>query len=897
MHRHLDHLFPNLSTASFTPQDSSHAVVDALAHLEASNDAYGQDEALAYVLLCLPASNSSPDQSDDNPELERHFAQQLQRTYRGDAPARFLRFVDNVHRHFNKSVKGGPVFDLYLKGTSIVQSSGTGKTRLVLELARRAPLLYLCVRRKARHQRSSVKNGFPLAEQNLYKFFCNATSTSTASCDLQVAAFIGAWFETLSSKLNAYTTAQDKYLFLVQLNDFGGPGYSQRQPFFSEVLVAARLKLVRNTTTSSSTGQKCVFSACLDSAVSDLGHQLGPVRDWLWDQHKDEYQSLGIKRPPVFVAFDECVELIVPKSGRSADDHQLNSLRRAWHHILQLEHKQDTVTFWLLLLSTNTGAAKLIEPQDLQGSARARDKQPLPVFVGLGFDVLYGRPLWGSLPLETFWEVAEFKLLGAKEFDANNAVLCYNLVASRLALRLVPIHHGDSALFGEQKTLITQSIDRHMRILHQVIQHTSLAIVTPSEPVLAVAAAHIMLSAPSKDGKSYPMPAYAKIIDTFTMKCLPMLGTDFLRGTHGKFMARFALMAAWDAVKLPLLQSEQSDPASIVARPVLLQSFLQQLATLDQQGTSVINNAIHAVCQQVRNQLSCSSPSGSSTKTHDTSNDDEDVAAWLNFTHFDTLPHGISCISPNYLWYCWKRGVAIQMAHGQPGVDGIIPVFVGRLSQKFRVPDQCHLQADEVDAMDEGQVARQMTYIAWEAKYRDQAMSSREASDPARSGPNLLLAACDADLHAQMDAADIRTPLRQPLTRASLVTVYADLGTEQAFSAGRNHQPQVDLVTQPDGSHAFLRLWIRGINDSQVYPCFDVLGIRAKLTALFKTVTHTPSYKEDNQIPSIMWNSGAHPESQSRVSDGPPPSSLPWSSWLRPPADGKSNNDGEPMDI
>ncbi|SPO31357.1 uncharacterized protein UTRI_06487 [Ustilago trichophora] len=700
----------------------------------------------------------------------------------------------NNFKELIESVKGGPVFDSYLKGTSIVQSSGTGKTRLVLELARRAPLLYLCVRRKACHQHSSVKNGFPLAEQNLYEFFCDATSTSTASCDLQVAAFIGAWFETLSSKLNAYTTAQDKYLFLVQLNDFGGPGYSQCQPFFSEVLVAARLKLVRNTTTSSSTGQKCVFSACLDSAVSDLGHQLGPVRDWLWDQHKDEYQSLGIERPPVFVAFDECVELIVPKSGHSADDHQLNSLRRAWHHILQLEHKQDTVTFWLLLLSTNTGAARLIEPQDLQGSARAQDKQPLPVFVGLGFDVLrsdwptldspngvsnvrhlrsYGRPLWGSLPLETFWEVAKFKLLGAKEFDANNAVLCYNLVALRLALRLVPIHHGNLALFGEQKTLITQSIDRHMRILHQVIQHTSLAIVAPSEPVLAVAAAHIMLSAPSKDGESYPMPAYAKIIDTFTMKCLPTLGTDFLRGTHGKFMARFALMAAWDAVKLPLLQSKQSDPASIVARPVLLQSFLQQLATLDQQGTSVINNAIHAVCQQVRDWLSRSSPSGSSAKTHDTSNDDEDVAAWLNFTHFDTLPHGISCISPDYLWYCWKRGVAIQMAHGQPGVDGIIPVFVGQLSQKFRASDQCHLQADEVDAIDEGQAARQMTYIAWEAKYRVQAMSSTEASDPARSGPKLLLAACDADLHAQMDAADSSTPLRQPLTRAFETAAYA----------------------------------------------------------------------------------------------------------------------------
>ncbi|SPO28786.1 uncharacterized protein UTRI_04664 [Ustilago trichophora] len=774
VHRRLVHLFPNLSTVSFIPEDCGHAVVDALARLEQSNDVT-QDEALAHILLRLPASNSSPDRSKDNPELERHFAQQLQRTYRGDAPARFLRFVDNVHRHFTKSVKGVPFFDSYLKGTSIVQSSGTGKTRLVFKLAKRAPLLYVCVRRKAPHQRSSVKNGFPLAEQNLFEFFRNATSATRASCDLQVAAFIGAWFETLSSKLNEYTTAQDKYLFLVQLNDFGGPGYSQRNPFSTQCLS---------------------LPASNYSARFETGYGIST---------KSNLNLLVSNAPPVFVAFDECVDLIVPKSGRSADDHQLNSLRRAWHHMLQLEKKQDNVTFWLLLLSTNTGAAQLIEPQDLQASARAPEKQPLPVFIGLGFDVLrsdrprldspndvsnvrhlrsYGRPLWGSLPLETFWEVAEFKLLGAKEFNANDAVLCYNLLASRLALRLVPTHHGDSALFGEQKSLITRSIDRHMRILHQVIQHTSLAIVTPSEPVLAVGAANIMLAAPSRDGKSDPMPAYAKIIDTFT--------------THA--------------------------------------------------------------CNR---------------NTDGNSNSDEDVGAWLNFTHFDTLPHGISCISPDYLWYCWKRGVAIQMAHGQPGVDGIIPIFVGRLSQKFRAPDQSHLQADEVDAIDERQVARQMTYIAWEAKYRDQAMSRAEASDQARSGPTLLLAACDADLHAQMDAADSSTPLRQPLTRASLVTVIADLGTEQAFSDGRNLPPRADLVTHRDGSHTFLHLWIRGIKDPQVYPCFDVLGIRAKLMALFKTVTDTPSYEEDNKIPSIMWNSEAHPESQSHVSDGPPPSRCP----------------------
>ena len=323
----------------------------------------------------------------------------------------------------------------------------------------------------------------------------------------------------------------------------------------------------------------------------------------------NRYQALGIDCPPVFVAFDECVELIVPKPGRKTEDHQLNSLRRAWHHLLELQAKKNTETFWLVLLSTNTGAAELIVPQNLQGSTRARDEEPLPIFVGLGFDVLrgeqpalaspsdafdtryvrsYGRPLWASLPFDTFWEVAQLKLLGARPLSSTESEVCYNLLAARLSLQSIPTHLGDAALFSKQKTLATKSVDRHMRILQRVVDHTSLMVSAPSEPVLAIAAALIMLKDTSRHSDSGPRPPpnYAAVIDTFTTQSLPTLGPAFLKGAHGEFMARFAMMAAWDAIKLDLRQSKRRNRDQGDRRDAASIHHIQSSAAARLSGTS-----------------------------------------------------------------------------------------------------------------------------------------------------------------------------------------------------------------------------------------------------------------------------------------------------------------------
>lgn len=55
----------------------------------------------------------------------------------------------------------------------------------------------------------------------------------------------------------------------------------------------------------------------------------------------------------------------------------------------------------------------------------------------------------------------------------------------------------------------------------------------------------------------------------------------------------------------------------------------------------------------------------------------------INFTHFVQLNEDLAIITPDFLYYCWCRGTAIQCSFGQPGIDGIIPCYWGSLDQPF----------------------------------------------------------------------------------------------------------------------------------------------------------------------------------------------------------------------
>ncbi|SNX85123.1 uncharacterized protein MEPE_03832 [Melanopsichium pennsylvanicum] len=276
-HQHaLAQLFPNLTTVSPTTGKCSSSVKDALKYLHKSEISSPLWEQIAYVLLCLPCRNKQPLRADNLGELELHFADQLRRNYCGDAPFCFLQFVLEVNwqrtkqtfqassRTFIPDDDSQSGFDAYLKMTSLVQSSGTGKTHLVLELGKVAPLLYTCLWRKAPDKRPSVVDGYPLGDTRLYTYFsCSkfsrptpnyASATAgdapvddkpkpfTVSYDLQVAAFVGGWFQTLATELNFLPEAQAKHKYLQKLNNFDGADSTAltRSKFFMDVVRARK---------------------------------------------------------------------------------------------------------------------------------------------------------------------------------------------------------------------------------------------------------------------------------------------------------------------------------------------------------------------------------------------------------------------------------------------------------------------------------------------------------------------------------------------------------------------------------------------------------------------------------------------------------------------------------
>ena len=826
-------------------EECKKAVRKTIAGMVSSLPRLWADQVLPEVLRQLPLNVKTPKAAADPQEesLRQRLAESIRRDYQGNAHRRLLNFAINVNRIFfdeNPESKRP-----YLKGTPIVQSSGTGKTRMVLELGRISPLLFLCIRPID----ATARNGYPLGDQPIMTFVSEECATSSLTRDEQAAVLLAAWFTTLASKLDEQPGPKQKSDFLVQLNNYGDTSQSlERDAFFQIVLSEAR-KLLPKTATPGD--YKAIFDRHLNEPVYALSKQLREVLAFLAGD------NLSADHGPVFVAIDECVTL--PAS-------LLDSIRRAWNHIGTLETENGpgterrTVCFWLVLMSTNSGASSLVRPQQEQSSDRDKVAVRLPTFVGVGFDVLlteqrplssaitaateehikfYGRPLWQSLLIENFWATATQKLQGTARFTRGLPETCFNVLASRLALRYVPVRGATGSLFGEQLSFAHKAVDRHMRILAKVETDASLHIRSPSEPVLAVAASLIMMPTPLMAIHDVPVVGqeagnrYASILETLHKNCLASADINILKGTRGELMARLLLMTAWDASKfsMPEFQTSEKEDwkAQQFLKPVTLNAILDGLVQLSESDARTVRDRIDKVCQTVRLQLT--GDGGAAAR----------VQAWTHFTHFDILETKVEEISSEYLWYCWKRGVGIQLSHPQHGIDGIIPVFVGDLDRPFVGTATAEPKSDSrqakagssrrskpADMHGEAEAARHMTYVAWEAKNRKRAGPADAdglAQKPKHAGPTLK--------HAAGAVSE--------LSSRGLLTVLADMALE-------SQPPRVAQIGRTDS----LQVWIRGLDGVANYSCLDVLQIRNVAVNFLRRVSEYVDYNRDNLIPDPM---------------------------------------------
>lgn len=140
--------------------------------------------------------------------------------------------------------------------------------------------------------------------------------------------------------------------------------------------------------------------------------------------------------------------------------------------------------------------------------------------------------------------------------------------------------------------------------------------------------------------------------------------------------------------------------------PLSLKDLLDQICVLGPKDQYLVEQRLDWVCSQLVSKVS---PLCSIAK--------DQVDLWTNFTHFDDVRSNIDKISCDFLWYCWKCGVTVQTGHGQYGIDGILPIFVGNLDCMFAMEISSSSSSEPEAILDFNSiVACHMTYITWQVK-------------------------------------------------------------------------------------------------------------------------------------------------------------------------------------
>ncbi|KIS67590.1 uncharacterized protein UMAG_04689 [Mycosarcoma maydis] len=576
------------------------------------------DEALSLVLVHVAHSLPTPMLSTQDIEANVRFSAQFGRDYYGNAPERFPQFVTEHDQMFNEldPDKG----EIYLRGTAIVQSSGTGKSRMVYECRHRTPLLYVCIRPISAD--GSAMQGYPLPDRGVRAFFEEAQMTHKNLYDLQIACFLGAWFSVLAQRLAERPTQQQKHECLMQLNhlDKNAGENPQRTDFFQTIseLAFETLK-VADRRSNDQKDYDPLFDCYIRPPLHRLESEMSGIIAHMQSLNP---HNIASPTPPVLVAFDECVELNV--DGVDKVNNPLNSLRRAWNYISRLQSSARTPTFWLVLISTSSDAACLLQDTRSKTSMSVRLSGPPPTFFGVGLDALlaeqpalsraseasadshiihYGRPLWKTFSPKKLWRMAKFKLTCSEDFSIYKAAHCFSVLASRLALTLSPTESPHSALFARQKQFVDSTVDCHMRIVTRVTSEGVMHVESPSEPVLAIAASNIMLAPYLQSAEKARGYTYADILKKFQQECLLDPAVPLMMSSFGELASRIILMAACDAVQRKRIEQpkpkESSDTqhvgASIYAKPVPLESVLENLADLDEANRTALRQRLEDV--------------------------------------------------------------------------------------------------------------------------------------------------------------------------------------------------------------------------------------------------------------------------------------------------------------
>ncbi|KAN0061650.1 hypothetical protein ACQY0O_006577 [Thecaphora frezii] len=704
-----------------------------------SNEEFDFDSVITQLLNSgLQAAITVPKEVD---EIQYHtYARSFNSDLHGDVVQRFNdALLSDYEAKFDPKKYYGPIIP-------IVQSSGTGKSRLVHEMRMIWPTLSVTLRKEA----NSPEGGFPIQDIAAVDYF--KKQKKGVDYDLITIAFLAAWFKVAAENIpDEPRTVQaifDENWVHSVLNQKPTFVPNEKRKLMFDMVASGAASSVKNwkKIEDAKENLEAMFKQLLEEPLRQFAQKIGSL-----EAVKQQTKEHGCEKPLVLIAFDECTLL-----SEFLSNFKLVHLRRCFRHIGTM--RDLPVSVWLLLLDTNSTISDLCPTKTDDKSLRERTLRQLPPYYDMGFDVLeekaiaerprdalkldtlkyYGRPLWHGYTAGKLIDVGYVKLGGLaaasspgdkKKAELSEA-LAVSLLSNRICLDLVPLRSNENG-----GMVVTTTVERHMRIIVDFDESGRIGTRAHSEPMLAIAAWYWL-----SDSLSYPR-SWPNVINYMRDHLLHCESLD-MNGVNGEMLVRLLLVLARDFTvearkvrELPWCNKAPDMPA--IPFPSFLSALLGKSAsklvldTLQQLDTEAVNVAP----DQARG-----------TKRTRTSPDidvaEEEGQCWVNFTHVTPVASTASQITSGFLLEAWKRGAAIQCARGQAHIDGILPIYRGSLDDAF----------NEV-----GDAARRMTYMPWQVKNRDKGTKSTECMH----GPLIAYPAKEAG---------------EPM-----FTLLLELGTESAF--------------------------------------------------------------------------------------------------------------------
>ncbi|KAN0059896.1 hypothetical protein ACQY0O_008471 [Thecaphora frezii] len=711
----------------------------------------------------------------------------------------------------------------------IVQSSGTGKSRLVHEMRTIWPTLSVTLRTSA----NDPDGGFPIQDVAANKYFREQTCYNY---DLITIAFLAAWFKVAADNLPENEPSTVEAIFdanwghSIVDEDLSFVPNPARQSMFDMVASDADLLIKDWRKNHSGNNVDSMVKQLLEQPLRQFAQRIASL-----EAVKRQTKEHGCEKPLVLIAFDECTLLseFLPR-------YELQHLRRCFHHISMIEDLP--VSVWLLLLDASSTICKP-RPKQNDMSLRKNDMtRQLPPYYDMSFDVLqqkamapcprdalklnmlkyYGRPLWHGYEAEKLLEIAYEKLGGTEAArsprDPTKAnldlELAVSLLSNRICLDLLPLRSDQNG-----GMVVTTTVECHMRIIVDSDEFGRIGTRALSEPMLAIAAWYWL-----SGSLSYPR-SWPKVIG-YIQRFLFYSESVDREGLNGETLIQLLFILTRDFTvearkvrELPWYNKAPDMPA--IPFPSFLSALLGESASqlvldkLQQLDTEAANVAPGQVHETSRKHMSA-----------DIDVAEEEGQCWVNFTHVTPVRTPLPEITSYFLWEAWKRGAAIQCAKGQTSIDGILPIYRGSLDDAFN---------------ELGDAARRMTYMAWRDKNEDKGTKSTEC------------------MHGPL----IAYPAKE--TGDPLFTLLLDLGTESAFQRDAmisEAHPKISVSSfectkASCRSRSKLRLvHLRGC-EAKMYPCLehwevdDAFGDMVKQQASDRSVSEGKTFFDDTMISEV----------------------------------------------